>query len=40
VTDEYAAYRQTFYSQIGERFETFESLRSMGPTVISVTPLL
>ncbi len=31
MTDEYAAYRQTFYSQIGERFETFESLRSMGP---------
>ena len=31
VTDEYAAYRQTFYSQIGERFDTFESLRAMGP---------
>ncbi len=31
VDDEYAAYRHAFYSQIGERFETFESMRRFGP---------
>jgi cytochrome P450 len=28
--DEHAAYRQAFYSQIGERFETFEEMRRQG----------
>jgi cytochrome P450 len=31
MDDEYAPYRQAFYSQIGERFETFESMRRLGP---------
>ncbi len=32
MTDEYAVYRDTpFYSQIGERFETFEAMRRLGP---------
>ena len=31
MDDPYAEYRQAFYSQIGERFETFEDMRRLGP---------
>jgi cytochrome P450 len=31
VRDQYADYRDPFYSQIGERFETFEEMRRRGP---------
>jgi cytochrome P450 len=31
MDDPYAEHRQAFYSQIGERFETFEGMRRLGP---------